>query len=368
METPNLVLPVSLLLLARAEGLLAGLISIATASDNFPDAVSLSPQLYNQWRLLRSVQVKLEETRRRLMAATHNLCLGGLDDSLDSFGDPPRFSETAIGSYRNTLLRLPPTTLGEVLALCSLSHAILHCAGNRIRYGFLDLEIWRNAVNHDHRQAFHDLISAACLEPHLTSQAFCFLPTSVGISHLLPPSYREEPSSISTSQGEDLANDALSSGLDLDHTVYDFLASNSLLTGQPVDCSQIISENIQLTDTPAPDLQDLQGSPIMSNLTHFLEDCGELTLVLSSPSSRGATIHQSTRFGVERCVDPFYIECLRNSPSFEDSSVQAIVSIIDRFSNLGYLHSANEARDYMLLLAKVHPLVAHSPDIRLDLR
>lgn len=360
METPNPIFPACPLLLARAEGLLAGLIyldSIATAIDHFSNPHSSNPRILRQWALLRIVQAKLDEARERLIAAKDILYLEGRDDTLDSFVKPTRFYEAAISGYRNVLLHTPPTNLGEVLAVCSLSHVILQSASNQIGFDFSHLEIWGNAIiNHNHRQAFHSLITAICLEPQLTgSQDCCSFSACLSCSHSLQPSYQEALSAISTPQEDNMANDIWGSFWDIDYTMDEFLPSNSLSGGQIADCS-LVSKNTQLTSTSTP---DLQGSGIIRNLTHFLEDCGELTdtLILPTPSSRGETV-QLMHSEVRNLIEPLYIQRLRNDDSFKGPNAQAILSIIDSFAYLGYLRSANQARDYMLLLGKVYaPLV-----------
>ncbi|CAG7562823.1 unnamed protein product [Fusarium equiseti] len=373
METPNPIFSAWPLLLARAEGLLAGLIyldSTATAIDHFSNPHSSNPQILRQWALLRIVRAKLDEARQRLIAAKDIMYLEGRDDTLDSFVKPTRFYEVAISGYRNVLLHTPPTTLGEVLAVCSLSHVILQSANNQIGFDFSHLEIWGNAIiNHNHRQAFHSLITAICLEPQLTSQDCCSFSACLGRSHSLQPSYQEELSTISTPQEDDMANDIWGSFWDIDYTTHDFLASNSLSGGQTADCSHLVSKNTQLTSTSTP---DLQGSRIIRNLTHFLEDCGELTdtLVLSSPSrpsSRGETV-QLMQSEVRNLIEPLYMQRLRNDDSFKVTNSQAILSIIDSFTNLGYLQSTTEARDYMLLLGKVCAPLAYFSNRGVDSR
>ncbi|KAH7182599.1 uncharacterized protein B0J16DRAFT_343935 [Fusarium flagelliforme] len=350
METPTLSFPIWPLLQPRTEGLLASLVyldSSATSITYFPYPETFNRHISHQWGLLRIVQVKLEEARQRLVAARRNLYLVGIDDSLDSFVKRTRFYETAVSSYRNTLLYLPPTTLGEVLALCSLSHVIQHSAGNHVSFDFSHFEIWRNAiVNHKHREAFDDLIRAVCPEPPLAGPDLCTLLTLVNDSHPLQPGYQEEPSTTPTPQGDHMENNVLGSNLDLDHTIYDLLAFNSLSGGQ------MVSENAQFTSTIALNLQNLRESSIIYNISHFLESCGELTLVLSSPSSRRVTI-QPTQSERGNRIEPVYIQRLRDDDSLKDPRVQAIVSVIDSFINLGYVQSMNEARHYMLSLGNV---------------
>ena len=352
METPSSVFPTQLLLLERAEGLLAGLIyldSTATTIFHFPYHSS-NFQISNQWEVLRTVQVQLDERRHRLLAATHNLCLAGLDDALNCFVEPTRFYEAAISGYRNTFLHKPPNTLGEALAFSSLSHAILHSAGNQISFDFSHLDIWRNAIaNHEHRQLFEDLFKAACLEPYLTGQNFCSLPTLMNDNRSMQQSYLGEPSTIPPLQGDGLVNDSLSSFWNHSNTMDVFLAFNSPFASQTGHCNYMINGSTHLPGIQAP---NLQGSPIIRSVTHFLEDCGELTFVLSSPSSRGATV-QSTQSKMGNRVEPLYIQRLRNDDSFKDPRIQGIVSVLDSFISLGYLQSVNEAQHYMLLLGNV---------------
>jgi len=173
-------------------------------------------------------------------------------------------------------------------------------------------------------------------------------------SQSLQPSYDEELSTISTPQDNDTANDIWGTLWGLDYTMHDFLASDSLLRGQTAACSHLACENTQYRQFNGTLTPDLRGSRTIRNLTQFLEDCGELTdtLVLSSPSSRGATV-QLMPSKVRNLIEPLHIQRLRNDDSFKGPNAQAILSIIASFTNLGYLQSTNETRDYMLLLGKV---------------
>jgi hypothetical protein len=280
----------------------------------------ISFQNAERWTFLQHVHYQLEETRHRLLNATHRMDLKCTDSTLNSFVNPTLFYEAAVSGFHNILLGLPPTTLGETIALCVMSHVTSCCLYSTCNYiglhPFSNFDLWRNAIsNHDHRQTFDDLINAVCLEPCLD-----FL---MDISQY----------------DNDMSNGAL-----------DLFWNSDLPT---------INESMQLTtSTEAPDLPSLQGSPIVANLTHFLERCGELPLILSS---RGATannwhpigISKPARSEAEHRIQRLYIQLLQDNGCFKDPIARGILSVVDRFIGLGYLHNTCEMRDYLLLVGKV---------------
>jgi hypothetical protein len=184
---------------------------------------------------------------------------------------------------------------------------------------------------------FGDLIKGACLEPRLTDPVLCSLPTLIADSYPLQPNYDDLPT-IRAPQ-----DDVLGLFWDLDNEI--FPTANFLFKSQTGPSSYATSE---LIDAQVPDLQSLQGSPIITNLTHFLRECGEFAIMLSS---RGTTAKQ-TESGLEHNIKPLHTH-LRNDESLKDPATQGILSIVDRFLDHGYLQSKEEVQNYMFLIGKV---------------
>jgi hypothetical protein len=292
-----------------------------------------------QWTIPHCVHSQLEESRHRLVNTMHSMDLTCLDNTLNSFVDPIPFYEAAVGSFHNTLLGQPPTTLGDIVALCAMSHVTSCClnsTGNQISFGF---DLWRNAIsNHEHRQPFDDLIKAACLEPYLTA--------------LMDVSHSQQFTFPVALYGNEMSNEAPGLPWDLNLTTL-----NSFFTSQNPHFSHIVRESTQLINSiQAPDLQSLQGSPIVANLARFLEECGELPL-----STRGATINKWFPIGTSKpaesrakhSIERLYIQLLQDDECFNDPTAQGILSVVDRFIGVGYLRNISEIRDCLLLLGKV---------------
>ncbi|RGP75755.1 hypothetical protein FSPOR_553 [Fusarium sporotrichioides] len=332
---------------SMARGFLAGLIFIGSTRTSMDQGFDASfPVLHSaeQWTVLHHIRLELEEIRLRLVHAKHAVGLARPDKALDSFDNPTSFYEAAISGFHNTLVGLPPTTLGGVVALCAMSHMIScysHSTGHYLPFDlFSDFDLWRNAISdHEHRRPFDDLVKATCIEPYLTA-----------LMDTLPvPQF-----------SNDISDEALDSFEDLSDTMHDSLTSiNSLFTSQDEHPSHNASGRTQLTTgTQAPDLQTLQGSPIVTNLTDFLEQCGELPLILAG---RGVAANKWHPIGTpkpdesadERHAKRLCSQLLQDSSSIKSPIIQGIVFIVDRFVHLGYLQSTDEVGDYMLLIGKV---------------
>ncbi|OBS20506.1 hypothetical protein FPOA_06874 [Fusarium poae] len=327
--------------LSRAKGFLAGLIYIDSTRTIVSENSTTSPMFSHnasQWIILQHVHSRLEETRHMLIGAMNSISLAHPDDTLNIFINPISFYRAAVSGFHNTLLGLPPTALGDVVALCAMSHTtscFLHnSACNYLRFDpFSDFDLWRNAINnHEHRQAFDDLVKAACLDPYLTALASTYL----------------EP------QYNGMSNEALELFWDVD-----LATANSFSIGLDEQPSHIVGEGTQATtaSTQVPDLQSLQGSPIVSNFAHFLEHCGEFPLILAG---RGATVNEWNPIGTSKPDEPrcerrfkrLYIQYLQEGDSPDNTIIQGIISVVDNFVDLGYWRCVCEVRDYLLLVSK----------------
>ncbi|RKK99237.1 hypothetical protein BFJ71_g6239 [Fusarium oxysporum] len=99
------------------------------------------------------------------------------------------------------------------------------------------------------------------------------------------------------------------------------------------------------------------GSALVTNLTLFLGQCGDLFQILSglwvtakyqySPSS--ALKQARPQSGdVKSCT-----QHMRQDESFQDPFSLGILSIVDTFIQLGYLQTLEDVQEYMILVGKV---------------
>ncbi|KAM0344551.1 hypothetical protein ACHAPU_007531 [Fusarium lateritium] len=100
-----------------------------------------------------------------------------------------------------------------------------------------------------------------------------------------------------------------------------------------------------------PHLPDLHQSLVITNITHFLNNCGE---ILQVPSTGGITPH-NLRSGIaideiKKLIITSYISPLRGDEALDGVSAHAIVSIMERFVDLGRLRSIEEVQGYMALI------------------
>ncbi|SPJ79965.1 uncharacterized protein FTOL_08356 [Fusarium torulosum] len=350
--------------LSAADGLLASLIFLEAQAappamnQHHYNAIPLA-QNTESWAVLRDVRIKLEKSQISIMTGIAALGFSGLDPTLDSFVNPMLFYEAAVGSFRNTLTGTPPNTLGDVVALYSLSQitsCYLRNKGNtNVLDIFSDIGVWESAIIvPGHWQAFNHLVQV--LRPKTTSSG---QPYSIPALHSpQAPADFNIPSHLTC---QEMLSE-ISSQCDFEdcswtgsHFLPDLLVLPDL---------QFLSQDEQnvlegplgtpLSAPQAPDLQHLQGSAIITNLAHFLEECGDLLQVLSgrgvtSRLSSGSSIgHQSE---VQTVIKSSFIQPLQNNKCFIDNlSAQRILAVADRFVDLGYLRSVDETRRYLIMV------------------
>lgn len=109
----------------------------------------------------------------------------------------------------------------------------------------------------------------------------------------------------------------------------------------------------------AGDLQILQGSAIITNLAHFLEECGDLLRILSGRGVTTGSLSPGTCTGqsqseVQTAIKSSFIQPLQNNKFFVDNlSAQRLLVVADRFVELGYLRSIDETRRYLINVGNV---------------
>jgi hypothetical protein len=355
---------VSLQTLSAADGFLAGLIYLnatkqATAQSRITKP--FVPHQLQSWKYLEDIWIDLENARKRLLRLILARGIEGIDITLNSFVDPVMFFQAAVLSLRNTLIGQPPSTLGDVLALYCLSHAIscqLRSSHNSaISNAQFYIDQWENAISrYDHRQAFANLIEALHPEIANPSPASSFLdPVTSDYSDPLF-AYQDAPFELPPVQDDDLTGYPS----DCSNTAPDLLSlSGSRPTDQTAQNNCCISSGeIPLTrpQTSAP--LGPHGSALVTNLTLFLGQCGELFQILSgrwvtakhlhSPSS--ATLNQARPQGndFKSCI-----QRMRQDESIQDPFSLGILAIVDTFIQLGYLQTPKDVQEYMIIVGKV---------------
>ncbi|KAF5642774.1 uncharacterized protein FTJAE_3490 [Fusarium tjaetaba] len=262
----------------------------------------------------------------------------------NSFNSSIHFYEVAIFTFRNVLVGAKPDTLNAVFSLCSLSYIASCCLRNH--ENFRDIEVWRNAIRDpQERQVFSDLaavvwsqVSPVSIDDTLNSQ--------------MPPSIRPGPPSIQLTAATQISAPVL----DFMHDGWlfrDFSNANWELDAAPDSSVTIGVENWQRTSST---LEDLQGSAIMSNLICFLTDCGDLLHVFSGRGVTAKDLYSCVAFtqggSKAKNVANTCAQRLKSYDASQNPAMVAILSIVERFIELGYLQSPEELRKYMLCVGR----------------
>lgn len=114
-----------------------------------------------------------------------------------------------------------------------------------------------------------------------------------------------------------------------------------------------------LSAPQVPELQNLQASAVITNLVHFLEECGELLQILSGRGVTTSCMSPGTSTGqsqseVQTAIKSSFIQPLQNNKFFVDNlSAQRLLVVADRFVELGYLRSIDETRRYLINVGNV---------------
>ncbi|KAL5594955.1 hypothetical protein FOVSG1_008644 [Fusarium oxysporum f. sp. vasinfectum] len=348
---------VSLQTLSAADGFLAGLMCLsatkqATAQGRATDHFTHARQ---SWKCLEIIWINLESVQVRTLELVPRLGLRGIDNTLDSFISPILFFQAAALSLRNTLIGQPPSTLGNIVALFCLSHAVsrhLRCSHHpAISDTGLCIDQWGNAISkYGHRQAFTSLIRALFPEIMTPPLRSTFLdPVTADYSDSLPfmSIYQDAPFEPPPREGDLIGN-----ALEHSDATPNLL---SLSGSQPTDQEAHNDRYTFIWETGFP--SDPHGSALVTNLTLFLEQCGDLFQILSG---RWVTAkHQYSPSSALNWARPqsndvsSYLQRMRQDGSFQDPSSMGILSIVDTFIQLGYLRTPEDVQEYMIIVGKV---------------
>ncbi|EXA46506.1 hypothetical protein FOVG_03874 [Fusarium oxysporum f. sp. pisi HDV247] len=218
----------------------------------------------------------------------------------------------------------------------------------------LGIDQWENAIGrYDHRQAFASLIWALFPEIMTPPPPSSFLdPVTADYNDALHfmAMYQDAPFEPPPREG-DLIGNALE---------YRNAAPNlfSLSGSQPTDQEAHNDRYTFMGETAFQTLAPLDphGSALVANFTLFLEQCGDLFLVLSGRWVKAK--HQYSPSSALNRARPqsndvsSYLQRMRQDGSFQDPSSMGILSIVDTFILLGYLQTPEDVQEYMIIVGK----------------
>ncbi|KAH7260778.1 uncharacterized protein BKA55DRAFT_504457 [Fusarium redolens] len=355
---------VSLQTLSAADGFLAGLIYLtatkqATTQGRATDSFTHTSQ---SWKCLENIWINLESIQNRTLELVPRLGLRGINNTLDSFINPVLFFQAAVLSLRNTLIGQPPSTLGDVVALFCLSHVVscqLRSSHNsEISDTHFYIDQWENAISrYDHRQAFANLIRALFPEITTPSPASGFLqPAELVTADYIDPlhfMHQNVPLELPPHQDDFL----LGYRLDYSDATPCLLSKpESRHADEAAQNGCYFSGETQLTGLQTSAPLGPRGSALVTNLTLFLEQCGDLFQILSgrwvtakhqySPSSALNQARPQSN-DVKPCI-----QRMRQDEYFQDPFSLGILSIVDTFTQLGYLQTLEDVQEYMIIVGK----------------
>lgn len=307
-------------------------------------------QSHKHWGFVQHIRFALDWYRERLISVTLAQELPGLEALLRSFPTPMSFYEAAIFAFRNTLTGPKPESLDAVIALCILSHVTLSYL--RQFHGSVDCDlsfdnnVWRDTIQDlEHRQTFSRLIEILFPEtlPLVSRHAAQPLPPARVLDLPSSTPHQNEaaevlPPTIFTTEDDPLIYNTPDGFWDCFDVVDEYPATPNLHALVGIGSVHHTSS-----------LADLQGSAIMLNITRFLEECGESMHIFSG---RGLAFNQQG-FATKNLITTSFIQPLREYDICKEPSISGILSIVDRFVDLGYLQTIGEVRDYMLFVGRV---------------
>lgn len=338
------------------DGLLAILIYF-NETKSFTDPQTLHSHKY--WGLVHGIRATLDCYWQRLISVTPAQELPGLETLLRSFPTPMRFYEAAIFTFRNTLTGPKPESLDTVIALCILSHVTssylsqLHGSIN-CDLSF-DSNVWRGAIEDlEHRQTFSHLIGVLFPETSVLSSchtAQSFPPARVLDLPSSTPHQNEAAEAVSPTIFT-IEDDSLT--YDMPDRLWGYFDTEDEYTATPNSHAMVGVGSAHHTSS----LADLQGSAIMLNIARFLEECGESMHIfsgrgLTAKDLRSCVVFNQQGFATKSHISTSFIQPLREYGICKEPSISGILSIVDRFVDLGYLQTIGEVRDYMLFVGRV---------------
>jgi hypothetical protein len=326
--------------ISAADGLHASLIYYTETSPT-----SESPALQSL-PLIVDMRIELESYWDSLTRIASAQSIPGFNSVHDSFGNFTQFYELAILTFRNVLIGASPDTLNAVFSLCSLSYIASCCLRLRGKpYNddvLRDVDVWRVAIrDNEECQMFSDLADALWPQVSSISSGNASEPYDLMPVLGLPGNSSHQNEPIQSLPAE---TDSLLNNLPDDFWTFTATANSSLSFG--ADLHRTSSS-----------LQDLQGSAIVSNLIHFLKECGEPLRMFSGGGVTTKGLYSYIAFNqrgsetkntVATCV-----QRLKADESLQHASTRGVLSVAERFVELGYLQSVDELRGFLLTVGRV---------------
>ncbi|KAF5582710.1 hypothetical protein FPCIR_9381 [Fusarium pseudocircinatum] len=331
------------------DGLLAGLIYLDNTRPSTTDIPNAELRDMAPWQCILDLRVQVKQYWDALTNITQTEDLPGLNSLLKSFPTPVQLYETAIFTFRNISTGSKPDSLENIFAICSLSY-VASIYSQRMGKPdtdsiFRDINIWRDSIGDpQNRQLFNDLTQR--LWAGGGDMAITSCQTGQSLHSASQPFH--DPGYISHQNA----------------TMQDI----SLFSNFPDPCwgglfdvpGSVPGPNFQMTgtiagfhptvlDIPGPQLSsaDLRQSAVMTILTSFIANCGDLMDILSGHGVTTIGPHSDVPLKVKS-----FTQALRQCDCFEDPSARGILAVVDRFAELNYFQNIDEIQDYIIIVGK----------------
>ncbi|KAJ3524360.1 hypothetical protein NM208_g12088 [Fusarium decemcellulare] len=331
------------------------------------------------WSSIQDVQLRMLNYWQRLVELPPTIQSPRIMSLFRTYTNPTRLQEAGVFAFRNTLTGLTPNSLEDIFALCSLSY-VMSCSmideGKFTRHNILaGINVWQNALqNNEDRQTFGFL--AEICWPEDPGETTTIAPHGNGAPHPLPHSgptsesfYALDFSSWSNEEGLFGMTGNTGYGC-LPQNIFDSFPST--VTGLVDPFLEIPEDFPQLANTSAGtnhaeetnmmgaeggqitiDSDDVQKTAVITNIRRFLDKCNTLMRLLSGGGVTAKGL-QSTltfnqqRFELKNHIKNAYLWLLRDEKPFTGGISAAILSVAERFVDLGYLQSIDEVKTYLM--------------------
>ncbi|KAF5547464.1 hypothetical protein FMEXI_5160 [Fusarium mexicanum] len=315
--------------ISAIDGLLACLIYFDKSGSGLSATLhgDLRHQIDRYWERLR--QIASAQT------------IPSLTTLIKSFRSPTQFYEMAIFTFRNVLVGVKPDSLNAIFPLCSLSYITSCCL--RSYDNFRDIELWQNAIrNPQEREVFINL--AGVVWPQAALTPIDDVLNSQMITVIGPGASAHQ-------------NQSLALGFDFLQEEWLFGDLHNAVWEPDVMPDSSVAINVENLHRTSSTLEDLQGSAIVSNIICFLtEESGDLLHVFSGRGVTSKDLYSCIAFtqgGSEaKNVVGACVKRLQSDEASQSPSTAGIVTIVERFVELGYLQTPEELRKYMLCVGR----------------
>ncbi|KAF5013944.1 hypothetical protein FDECE_73 [Fusarium decemcellulare] len=327
------------------------------------------------WLPIQDVKLRMLDYWQHLVELSLTLKSPRITSLLETYTNATCLQEAGVFAFRNTLTGLAPSSLENIFALYSLSYVMSCCLideGKLARHNILaGIDVWRNALrSNEDRQTFSYLAGICWPEGH-------WEPTTTtlhgsGAPHP-PPHSDQTPESLyaldfSSWSNEDVLFEITGS------TGYDYLQNEVFgpfpptVTGVantfPENVSRFATTSAETSHAEESNTMDTEGgqttvdsdgvqkTAVMINILRFFDECGNLMRLLSggvtAKSLQSTVAFNQQRFEAKNHIKNAYLRLLQDEKPFTDGSSAAILSVAERFVDLGYLQSIDEVKTYLM--------------------